>query len=129
MKKIVNITDQLEAKRRRDQMESHRQKLESLHRTVQCSSCHFKCAMCGYHLDTDGSSCPPVSATKDFNLCETCQAEFDDYLKMMGHETSSEIFWHNKEWMRLWSTWLEYQKAVLQFKKSREFRELIKEFD
>ena len=97
-------------------------------RAVQCSSCHLKCAMCGSHLeDDDSSDCPPVSSSVNFNLCETCNSEFDDYLKMVSSQKSSGIFWHNEEWLELWSAWLDYQEAIGAFRNSKEFRQLFKE--
>jgi hypothetical protein len=48
---------------------------------------------------------------------------------MSKENKNSEIYWHNKEWMRLWSAWIEYRKAITKFRDSNEFRRLIKESD
>ena len=130
MSKVLSISDRLDEKRRREQLERHHSKIETVKRAVQCSSCHLKCAMCGIHLDGDDlSCCPPVSSSQAFNLCETCRSEFDDYLEIMNGNKGADIFWHSKEWLKLWSTWLDYQEAVGSFRNSREFRQLINEPD
>ncbi len=125
MDKILNFTDRLKDKEKRQRKETFRQTAEVVQRTVQCSSCGMSCAMCGVHLEKSGGC--GCGSTSNLNLCEFCRAEFSDYLKMSKLETGSEQFWHNKEWMKLWSAWLEYHKAINAFRNSKEFRQLLKE--
>jgi hypothetical protein len=47
----------------------------------------------------------------------------------MNGNKGADIFWHSKEWLKLWSTWRDYQEAVGSFRNSREFRQLINEPD
>ena len=129
MDKVFSITDRLKDKKRKEHEETFRQKAETVQRVVQCSSCQMSCAMCGSHMDTPDSCCPPASSFSNLNLCECCRAEYDDFLEMSNKNKSPEIYWHNKEWMRLWSAWVEYRKAIGKFRDSNEFRRLIKEFD
>ncbi|MBW1901918.1 MAG: hypothetical protein JRJ20_09810 [Deltaproteobacteria bacterium] len=129
MDKVFSITDRLRDKKRKEHEETHRQKAATVQRLVQCSSCQLSCAMCGSHLDAPDSSCPPASSYSNLNLCECCRAEYNDFLGMSNENKSSEIFWHNKEWMKLWSAWIEYHKAIKKFRNSNEFRRLIKESD
>jgi hypothetical protein len=130
MSKVLSISDRLDEKRRREQLERHHSKVEAVKRAVQCSSCHLKCAMCGVHFDADDSSCcPPFSSSQDFNLCETCHSEFDDYREIVDGQIGADIFWHNKKWLKLWSAWVAYQEAIVAFRNSREFRQLINEPD
>jgi hypothetical protein len=123
MKKILDIADRLEEKRRRKEVEAHRKKLGALQRVVQCAACHFRCAMCGYHLEGADSPHPPASPSHDFHLCESCRAEFEDFLKMTSSKEGSRIPWHNKEWMKMWSAWVNYQKAIREFRNSGDFRQ------
>jgi hypothetical protein len=130
MSKVLSISDRLDEKRRREQLERHHSKVETVKRVVQCSACHLKCGMCGIHFDADDSSCcPPFSSSQVFNLCETCRSEFDDYLKMVDGQKGADIFWHSEKWLKLWSAWVEYQEAMAAFRNSREFRQLIDEPD
>lgn len=128
MKKILNISDRLEDKKLRHQLQAYRERSESVQRAVQCSSCHFKCAMCGYHLNTTKTSCPTGVGSPEFNLCENCRSEFEDFLNAVKGKEGSNIFWHNSEWINLWSAWLEYQHAIRKFRDSDEFIKLTRDF-
>ena len=127
MDKVFSITDRLKDKKRKELEEQYREKAETVQRVVQCSSCHMSCAMCGSHLEASDSCCPPVSSYPNLNLCEHCRAEYNDFLKMAKENKRSDILWHNKEWMALWSAWIDFRNAIIKFRNSNEFRQLIKE--
>ena len=129
MNKVLNITNRLEDKKRKIQAENHRDKMETLQRIVQCSSCHFKCAMCGYHLNTEDESPAAPSSPPGSYLCESCRAEFKEFLEIKRGKKEADIFWHNKEWMQLWSAWFHFQQAIKDFKDSIEFEQLIEELE
>lgn len=124
--KVYNISDRLEEKKRKEQTKTYRRKLEALQRIVHCGSCSLKCGMCGEQLDEGGGPHrPPV---REFLLCNTCKAEFDDFLDIMNGKETTELFWHNKEWLNLWSAWIDYRRALRAFRNSPEFVKLMKEF-
>ena len=123
MDKVFHISDRIQEKKIKQRKKTFRKKFESVERIVLCSSCHFKCAMCGYHINTKDSESTKVSDKADFDLCENCRAEFEDFQKAIKGEKPSDMPWHNTEWIRLWSTWLEYQTAIRKFKGSGEFRQ------
>lgn len=127
MDKVLSITDRLKDKKLKEHNESYRQKAATVQRIVQCSSCQLSCAMCGSHLDVPDLSCPQVSSYPNLNLCDYCRAEYNDFLEMSNGNKRSDIFWHNKEWMRLWSAWVDYHKAIKMFRNSKEFKQLINE--
>ncbi|MDY6971283.1 MAG: hypothetical protein SV775_03030 [Thermodesulfobacteriota bacterium] len=129
MSKVLNITERLESKKRKHQADVHHHKVETIQRIVQCSLCQNRCAMCGYHLNVTDSSCPTVPPSSDFNLCDSCRAEFEDFLEMSREKKGSSVSWHNKEWLRLWSAWLEYYQAIAEFSNSTQFRQLAEELD
>jgi len=125
MEKVLNITARLEEKRRKEQVEAYRDKFEAMQRVLQCSACHFKCAMCGRHIKGADSSGPPLSATVDSNLCESCRSEFDAFQKISKEGRSgSDIFWHNDEWIELWARWLDYRRSISKFRNSFDFKNL-----
>lgn len=120
MDKVLSLAERLEERKRKEQIEAYREKYEAVQRTVQCSACHFKCAMCGRHVEE-----PPAPNQKRhlegvrLNLCESCGSEFDDFERACGGEKSkTRIFWHNKEWISLWETWVRYQQALEEFRRS-----------
>jgi hypothetical protein len=79
--------------------------------------------MCSYHLEAADSPHPPASPSADFHLCESCRAEYEDFLKMKNANEGSHIPWHNKEWKKMWSIWLDYQQAIREFRNSKEFKQ------
>jgi hypothetical protein len=83
--------------------------------------------MCGSHFDTPDLVCPSAPSYTDLILCESCRDEYNDFLEISKGNKNPEIFWHNKEWVRLWSAWLDYHKAIEKFRASKEFKQLIKE--
>lgn len=129
MKKVVNITDRLTDKKRSQQAQAATSKTETIRKIIFCSSCQFKCAMCGSHLGDDNSSCQHSSTHAGFILCQGCSSEFEDFLKMAKEKKDPDTFWHNREWMKLWSTWLDYRRALREFRNSTEFKLLIKRLD
>ena len=123
MKKILNITDRLEDRKRTEQIETYRNKFESVQRLLQCSGCHFKCSMCGHHVER--SEATVRSPANDFNLCGNCLAEFEDFLSISHKDNQKEeIFWHTEEWVELWSSWMKFQRALNGFKASINLKQL-----
>jgi hypothetical protein len=129
MEKVFNFTNKLEEKRREQKLESYRNRLETLQRIVHCASCHFKCSMCGHHLHEAASTGGPVPDFPGLSLCESCRAEFEDFLRMRRGENDKGVPWHNSEWLELWSVWLDYQRAIGEFRNSDEFRRTVEEMD
>lgn len=127
MKKVLNITNILEGKKKEQQREDYRKRLETIQRVVQCSSCRFKCAMCGLHIESDDKE--RKGSFLGFNLCPTCRMEFEDFLKRKSIKTDKSLFWHTEAWSRLWSRWLEYQKALNGLRTSKEYKQINKELD
>jgi hypothetical protein len=125
MTKVLDIADRLEEKKRKQKVDAHRHKLGTLQRIVQCSSCHFRCAMCSFHLKAPDSHDPSASSSADFHLCESCRAEYEDFLKIKNADESSHIPWHNDEWKKMWSAWLDYQQAIREFRNSGEFKQSV----
>ena len=123
MSKVLNIADRLEEKRLKREVEAHRHKLGTLQRIVQCASCHFRCAMCSSHLEAADSPHPPASPSGNFHLCESCRAEYEDFLKMKNANEGSHLPWHNKEWQKMWSAWFNYHQAIREFRNSGEFKQ------
>jgi len=56
-------------------------------------------------------------------------SEFEDFLGMSREKKGSNIFWHNQEWVKLWSAWLDYYQAMGEFRNSTQFKQLSKELD
>ena len=120
--KIINIRERIENKRHERQLERYRMKMETIQTVAQCSSCHFRCAMCGIHLKRSDSLTNSTSPSFGFIFCEGCGEEFEDFSSISRGEKRSDVFWHNKEWMNMWSAWVNYHKAITGFIGSPEFK-------
>ncbi len=129
MTKIVKITDRLEHQKKKKQVTLYREKIQAIQRTVRCGSCHLKCAMCGRYLKEEEVSGALRSSGGDFSLCQSCSAEFEDFKKISRDPEAEHLFWQGEAWMKVWETWLSFQKALAEFRKSSEFKDLITEFD
>jgi hypothetical protein len=127
MDKVISIEKRIKRKKQKKQLESYRGKLEGVQKVIQCSACQHRCAMCGHYLKdsdaTDGSS----STSLGFTLCECCKSEFEDFLAISREKRPANIYWHNKEWLKMWSAWLDYRQAIDGFVNSREFKSLLEE--
>ena len=129
MDKIVNLEERIEDREKKKQLKQYRGKIETLKKIIQCTSCHFKCAMCGLQMEARGSSREAHLAPIGLNLCESCRDEFDDFLSISRGVNRSDIFWHNQEWKDMWSAWLKYRKSINTFMDSPEFRLLLEEIN
>jgi hypothetical protein len=125
MEKVLSITARLEDKRRKQQVEAYRDKFEAVQRVLQCSSCHFKCAMCGCHTKGDESSSLPSTDSIESTLCESCRSEFEAFQEISTEgRTEPDMFWRNNEWIELWARWLDYQHSINKFRNSFDFKQL-----
>lgn len=122
--KVLDLSDKLQEKRRKSQSQSYHDRIEKIHEFVKCASCDLRCAMCGYYLDETHSLVPSTPSSPDFNFCASCRAEFEDFMAVAIGKERSSIFWHNEEWVKLWGVWLDYKKAIHEFRDSQEFRQM-----
>ncbi len=125
--KIVSLSERLESKRHKKQIERYRGKTETIQKIIQCGSCQIRCSMCGLYLKKEETSTEIPHASMGLMLCESCRSEFDDFLSVSRGQQQSDVFWHNKEWVKMWSAWINYRKAMTAFVDSPEFKLLMEE--
>jgi len=126
MTKIVDIHAQLERKKKKEHLEKHRGRLDSIQKVIQCSSCRFRCAMCGTQVTSDE---PPKRTPLGLSFCSDCMAEFEEFVSVAKGKKPPEVFWHNQEWIEVWRAWLDYRKAISAFAASKEYHLLVEELD
>jgi hypothetical protein len=127
MTKIVDIHDQLERKKKKEHMEKYRGRLDSMQKIIQCSSCRFRCAMCGTQVPPPGGT--PARTPLGLSFCGDCMAEFEEFVSVTKGKKPPEVFWHNQEWIEVWRAWLDYRKAISAFVASKEYTLLLEEPD
>jgi len=118
MDKIANLTDLIEKRKHEDQIRLSRHVIDALRWLISCTACKSKCAMCAKPF-TENPGFSVMAGNLKFSLCENCNTEYESYQASAAH--GDERFWHNREWAVLWSSWIEYQKAVQNFRNSKEF--------
>ena len=127
--KIVSIQEHVEDKKHKLQLAKYRNKVETIQKIIQCSACHFKCAMCGLHVKPGESSKYEGVLLMGLTFCESCRDEFEDFLSVSKGEKEDDVFWHNKAWAGMWSAWINYRKAIDAFTESPEFKLLLRELN
>ena len=127
--KIVSLRERLEDKKQREKLEQYRGKIETIQKMMQCSSCQMRCAMCGHHVGERDASTHPPARSLGLTLCASCKSEYDDFLSLSRGKEQSDVFWHNKEWIKMWSAWLSYRQAMVAFVDSPEFKILLEELN
>ena len=121
MDKVIDIQERLDRQRQGRQVREHRNKIQALQRVLQCTSCQFRCAVCGHHLN----EAPDAPGPLGYVFCDSCRGEFEAFLEISSGESSPDVFWHNEAWLEMWSAWLDYQQAIHRFMHSREFMKLV----
>lgn len=101
-------------------------KIEALRKILQCTRCVVKCSKCG--AQTDSQEYARFAAP--YSFCKSCRQEYEEYrARAGGNQADSDLYWHNSAWMKVWETWLQHQKALDQYKQSKEFLQLIDEVE
>jgi len=125
MEKVLSITSRLHDKKRKAQVEEYRDRFEAIQRVLQCSACQYKCAMCNRHIDRSDPSNPPLSSPAELSLCDSCRSEFEAFKEASRKgESKPDVFWHNKQWVELWTCWINYQRSIDNFRKSFDFNKM-----
>ena len=103
-------------------------KIEALRKIFQCTRCMLKCAKCGVQLESE-----KLEATRyvsPYPFCLNCQEEYEEYRERIeGVQRNPKYYWHNETWMRVWEMWLEHQKLLDNYRKSKEFLQLLEEVE
>jgi hypothetical protein len=103
-------------------------KIEALRKIFQCTRCVVKCARCGAQIDSSAEECTRFAAP--YGFCRSCQQEYEEYrARVEGRLADSDCYWQNSTWMQVWETWLQHQKALDQYRQSKEFLQLLDEVE
>ena len=121
---IIDLTDKIARSRQgRD-----RDKIHAAYRIFLCSGCPSKCTKCGTQLDMAGHDCAK-DTTQMFRLCSACGEEYAEFQLRKQGKTTRQMYWHNEQWMELWDAWLNYRQAMNEYRKSKEFLQVLEELN
>ena len=128
----VSVADIIELEKRRQRQQREKpdglseEKLDVLRKVLQCARCQLKCARCGTQIEeAENGKHSPLP----YPLCSDCGDEYKLYLELATGASGAERYWHNQQWMEIWRTWLQHQKALDHYRSSKEFIKLLQEFE
>ncbi len=124
--KIIDIENRLRLGQKKRAKVEKAKKLEAVRKILQCTRCLARCAKCGIQFETQAMY---KRFKGPFRFCETCQEEYEDFLKVKEKGEESRYYWHNQEWLKAWQCWLDYQQALKAYGESPEFIDLIREVE
>jgi len=126
MSKVIDIEDRLKLEQKKKLKVDKAKKMEAVRKVLQCTRCLARCHKCGVQFDTGALY---KRYRGPYRLCQSCQDEYDEFLRLEQEGGDSPLYWHNKQWRRLWRVWLEYQQALKDYGESPEFIELVREVE
>ena len=102
-----------------------KRKIQAVKRIYQCTHCASKCERCGNGIDF----IPKKSdhAPLPYHFCNSCAEEYRDYIAKLQGKSDPDLYWHNDAWLNAWRQWIDYQGAIDQFTRSKEFVRLLTE--
>jgi hypothetical protein len=123
MTKVIEIEGRLKLEQKKKLKVEKAKKLEAVRKILQCTRCLARCHKCGVQFDTTKM----YKRYKGyFRFCESCQEEYDEFIRLKAEGGESPIYWHNQAWQSLWQRWLDYQQALKEYGESTEFIELVR---
>lgn len=128
MADIIEFDKKAEHLRLERETTVRQRKIEALRKIFQCTRCMVKCAKCGTQIDTRAEEYTRFAAP--YTFCKSCQKEYEEYrARADGNRADTDFYWQNSTWMQVWNTWLQHQKALDQYRQSKEFLQLLDEVE
>jgi transcription elongation factor Elf1 len=126
MDNLISLNDKLKHTAARKAEIIHRRKIQAVRKIYQCTRCASKCERCGSGIGID-----PIdsagSAPLPYHFCGSCAQEYRDYIDQLQGKSDPDSYWHNEAWLKIWRQWIDYQGAIDQYKRSKEFLRLLNE--
>jgi hypothetical protein len=126
---IIPIDEKLQLAKYKKNEIVRKRKLLAVKKVFQCTHCSLKCEKCGIQINVDRQS--KENTERDiripYRFCESCAEEYIDFIERLKGGGDFDCYWHNAEWAASWKKWIDYQGAIDQYTKSKEFLQLLKE--
>jgi CRISPR/Cas system-associated protein Cas10 (large subunit of type III CRISPR-Cas system) len=126
MSKVIDIENRLRLEKKKKAKVDRAKKMEAVRKNVQCTRCLARCAKCGVQFETHEMY---KRHKGPYRFCPFCQEEYEDFQAITQEGKESPYYWHNKEWVALWQTWVDYQLAMKVYGESQEFIDLVREVE
>ena len=103
------------------------ERLHGLRSILQCTRCAMRCGKCGVQGEITSHVTHPATGIS-FKLCAACLDEYSDLQTYLGGDGTSDLpSWCNREWVRQWLAWLDYQLAMTGYVTSPEVLAVLAE--
>lgn len=129
MADVIPIDNRLQLAENKKKEIIRKRKVLAVRKIFQCSRCAFKCDKCGTQMSDAQLKKADQHPTPDvpYRFCESCVEEYNDYMERQNGGGDVAYYWHNDAWSDEWRLWIDHQKAVDRYLKSREFNQLLDE--
>ncbi len=126
MSKVISLDDKLKLTAKQRKALARKRKIIAVRKVFQCTHCASKCERCGTSIGPEDKGNEAVNRVP-YNFCESCAEEYVEYINRLQGRQNSDDYWYNHAWIKVWQTWIEYQGAIDEYLRSKEFRQLLDE--
>ncbi len=126
MTKIISLDDKLKLSADQRAEVVRKRKIIAVRKVFQCTHCASKCERCGISLGPENHGLAD-NPRIPYNFCDSCSEEYIEYIDRLQGKGDLDTYWYNHAWMKVWQAWIEYQGAIDQYLRSKEFRRLLDE--
>ena len=126
MSNIIDIEGRIKLEQKKKAKVDRTKKMEAVRKVVQCTRCLARCAKCGVQFESHEMY---KRQQGPYRFCPFCQEEYEDFRLIEEQGQESPFYWHNKEWLSVWQTWLDFQRAMKAYGESQEFIDLVREVE
>jgi hypothetical protein len=126
MSNIIDIEGRIKLEQKKKTKVDRAKKMEAVRKIVQCTRCLARCAKCGVQFESHEMY---KRQKGPYRFCPFCQEEYEDFRRIKDEGAESHFYWHNKEWVSVWQTWLDFQQAMKAYGESQEFIDLVREVE
>ena len=126
MSNIIDIEGRIKLEQKKKAKVDRAKKMEAVRKVVQCTRCLARCAKCGVQFESHEMYKRQKGL---YRFCPFCQEEYEDFRRIKDEGAESSYYWHNKEWVSVWQTWLDFQRAMKAYGESEEFIDLVREVE
>ena len=127
MADVISLDEKLQLSKNKKNDLIRKRKISAVQKVLQCTHCAFKCEKCGTQMHIPHDEGRTQNPKVPYRFCEGCSEEYIDYVERLKGGGDPDRYWHNDAWLGVWKAWIEYQRSVDSYLKSKEFIRLMNE--
>lgn len=126
MSNVISLDDKLKLSAKQREVLERKRKIMAVRKVFQCTHCASKCERCGTSIGPENQTAANTPHVP-YNFCDSCADEYMEYINRLQGKSNPQDYWYNHAWLQVWRSWIEYQGAIDQYLRSKEFRQLLDE--